>query len=245
MRKTTQLSIGLGLAIFASSTFAASVNPYNYNNVFKNAIKDSKWQRGYNSEKQCNSTGCQSTMGTSNNLKYLYVDDSRGWMHFTTNGSKNEKWRSELRFESSFSRGSSRTMTLNLGYWKNRSTSKGFTVAQLHMEQDSNYTKVNGPPARLEILDENKFEVVWRKGYNCSSNCWTEKTFSTSTSGWKAIQLQTSGDYINVKVAGQTYSYNLKASGNNWPSNGGYYWKTGIYLQDDGTVFTGYKNLYW
>ena len=245
MDKKIKLPIAVGLALATSTVFAATVNPYTHNNIFKNAIKDAKWQRGYNSEQQCRGTGCSNTMGSSSNLKYVYVDSKKNQMYFTTSGSKDEKWRSELRFNASFNRGSSRTMTARLGYWKNRSTSSGFTVAQLHMEQDDNYKKVNGPPARLEIVDEKEFEVVWRKAYDCSSNCWTKKRFSTSTSGWKDIQLQTSGNYINVKVAGQTHSYNLKGSDTNWPSKGGYYWKTGIYLQDEGTAFTGYKNIYW
>lgn len=248
MKTASKYLLAIGMTTMATSVFAASVNPYTYNSVYENAIKDAKWQRGYSSEQQCYSTGCSSTMGTSSNLGYVWVDNSNGQMQFSTNGSKSAKWRSELRFNASFNRGSSRTMTAKLGYWASRSNSDGFTVAQLHMDQNypsSGSYKVNGPPARLEIVDEDYFEIVFRSGYDCSSDCWEKHEYSTSTSGWKNIQLQTSGDYINVSVHGETYSYNLKASGNNWPSKAGYYWKTGIYLQDAGTAYTGYKNLYW
>jgi len=244
MKKITTWVCAVGLLLVGSSAFSASVNPYTYNNVYKNAIIDAKWQRGYNSEQQCYSTGCESTMGTSTNLKYIWVDNSNGQMQFSTNGSRSDGWRSELRFNANFNRGSSRTMTMRFGYWKARSTSNGFTIAQLHMDKNEGWA-VNGPPARLEIIDESHFEVTFRSGHDCSSNCWTDETYSTSTSGWKNIQLQTSGDYINVTVAGQTYSYNLKGSGTDWPSKGGYYWKTGLYMQDSGTAYTGYRNLYW
>jgi len=243
MKKIIKSTTVFGLACMATSVMAASVNPYNYS-VFENAINDAKWQRGSNSEKQCSGTDCESTMSSSSNQKYIWVNDSNGQMHFSTNGNQDSKWRSELRFEDSFSRGSTRTFTAEIGYWAKDSTSKGFTVAQLHMESDDSYT-VKGPPARLEIIDEDTFEVQWRNSYSCTSDCWSADTFSTSISGWKNIQLKMSGDYINVSVAGQTFSYNLKGSGTNWPSNGSYYWKTGIYLQDEGTAYTGYKNLYW
>ena len=241
--KIIQYGITLSLIGAAASAMAATVNPYDYS-VFKNAINDAKWQRGSNSEEQCSGTDCESTMDSSSNQKYIWADSSNDQMRFSTSGSKSAKWRSELRFEDSFSRGSTRTFTARIAYWASRSTSTGFTVAQLHMESDDNYTS-KGPPARLEILDEDTFEVQWRNSYSCSSDCWSSDTFSTSTSGWKDIQLKTSGDYINVSVQGQTFSYYLKASGTNWPSNGGYYWKTGIYLQDEGTAYTGYENLYW
>jgi len=233
----------IALASITASAMSATVNPYNYS-VFEKAINDAKWQRGSNSEKQCSGSSCESTMNSSSNKKYIWANSSNGQLHFSTNGSQNAKWRSELRFEDSFSRGSTRTFTARIGYWHKYSTSKGFTVAQLHMESDSNYT-VKGPPARLEIIDEDTYEVQWRNSYSCTSNCWSGDTFSTSTSGWKDIQLKTSGNYINVSVAGQTFSYKLSGSGKNWPSDGGYYWKTGIYLQDKGTAYTGYKNLYW
>lgn len=244
MTNPTKLLLGFCLVVFSTGVFSASVNPYTYNNVYKNAINDAKWQRGSNSEQQCFESGCSSTMGTSSNLKYIWVDSNNGQMRFSTNGSKSSGWRSELRFNSNFSRGSSRTMTARLGYWKGRSTSDGFTVAQLHMDGNQGWS-VKGPPARLEVVDEDRFMVTFRSGYSCTSNCWTDRDFSTSISGWKNIQLQTSGDYINVSVAGQTHSYNLKGSGKNWPSQGGYYWKTGIYMQDSGTAYTGYQNLYW
>lgn len=243
MNKITKISIAISLVFSASTTMAATVNPYNYS-VFENAINDAKWQRGYNSEKQCSGSACESTLNNSSELDYLWADNSNGQMHFSTNGSKSAKWRNELRFESNFSRGSTRTFTAQMAYWAANSTSSGFTVAQLHMTSDDSYT-VKGPPARLEILDEDTFEVQWRNSYSCSSNCWSSDTFSAGTSGWKNIQLKTSGDYINVSVAGQTFSYNLKGSGTNWPSDGQYYWKTGIYLQDSGTAYTGYKNIYW
>jgi len=238
-----KLTTAISLISIATSTMAATVNPYNYS-VFENAINDAKWQRGSNSETQCVEKDCESTMNSSSNKKYIWADDSNGQLRFSTNGSQDEGWRNELRFEDSFSRGSTRTFTAKVGYWSSRSTSEAFTVAQLHMESDDNYTS-KGPPARLEIIDEDTFEVQWRDSYSCSSGCWSSNTFSTSTSGWKDIQLKTSGDYINVSVAGQTFSYYLKASDTNWPSNGGYYWKTGIYLQDEGTAYTGYQNLYW
>lgn len=238
-----KLATAISLIGIATSTMAATVNPYDYS-VFKNAINDAKWQRGSNSETQCVRTDCESTLDSSSNQKYIWADSANGQMHFSTNGSQAAKWRSELRFEDNFSRGSTRTFTATIAYWASRSTSTGFTVAQLHMDTNGDYD-VEGPPARLEILDEDTFEVQWRNSYSCTSNCWSSNTFSTSTSGWKDIQLKTSGDYINVSVAGQTFSYYLKGSGKNWPSDGGYYWKTGIYLQDSGTAYTGYKNLYW
>lgn len=236
-------AVALGFASVTATAMAATVNPYNYS-VFENAINDAKWQRGSNSERQCAGTSCESTMNSSSNQGYIWADSSNGELRFSTNGSKSDKWRNELRFEANFNRGSTRTFTARLGYWASRSTSDNFTVAQLHMESDSSYS-VKGPPARLEIIDEDNFRVKWRNSYSCSSNCWSDNTFSTSTSGFKDIQLKTSGDYINVSVAGQTFSYNLKGSGKNWPSKGGYYWKTGIYLQDGGTAYTGYRNLYW
>ena len=95
------------------------------------------------------------------------------------------------------------------------------------------------------LNDEDTYEVQWRNSYSCSDDCWSADEFSTSTSGWKDIQLKTSGDYINVSVAGQTFSYNLKGDDKNWPSDGGYFWKTGIYIQDEGTAYTGYQNIYW
>lgn len=219
------------------------VNPYNYD-VYSDAINDAKWQVGYNSEKQCYADECEDVLDSSSMQDLLWADSSNKQMHFSTDGSKDEKWRNELRFNAEFSRGSSRTFTARVGYWKGQSTSAGFTMAQLHMASDDDYD-VKGPPARLEVIDENAFVVKWRNAYDCSSDCWSSNEFSTSTSGWKDIQLQTSGDYINVSVAGQTFSMNMKGSDTNWPSKGGYYWKTGIYLQDEGTAYTGYKSIYW
>ena len=161
MNTAIKNTAAFGLACIATSVMAASVNPYNYS-VFENAINDSKWQRGSNSEKICAGTDCENTMNSSSNLKYIWVDSSNGQMQFSTNGEQDSKWRSELRFENSFSRGSTRTFTAKIGYWKNRSTSQGFTVAQLHMESDDNYTS-KGPPARLEILDENKWLLMYKQ----------------------------------------------------------------------------------
>jgi len=161
----------IALASITASAMSATVNPYNYS-VFEKAINDAKWQRGSNSEKQCSGSSCESTMNSSSNKKYIWANSSNGQLHFSTNGSQNAKWRSELRFEDSFSRGSTRTFTARIGYWHKYSTSKGFTVAQLHMESDSNYT-VKGPPARLEIIDEDTYEVQWRNSYSCTSNCWS------------------------------------------------------------------------
>ncbi len=242
------ITLALGLMIYSSSILAASVNPYTYSAVYEDAIVDSKWQRGYSSEEICDSTECSSVMATDNNLGYLWVDDTTGYMHFSTNGEEDSGWRSEFRYNDSFSRGSSRVMTATLAYWSALSTSTGFTVAQLHMEEDDTYDDVYGPPARLEIIDESSFQVKWRVGYQCDNDvndCFEEDVFSTSTSGWKSIQLETSGDYINVSVEGETYSYNLNSDNTDWPSDGGYYWKTGIYLQDDGMAYTGYQDLYW
>ena len=244
-KKNTLIKCAAALSILSitASSLAATVNPYNYT-VFENAINDAKWQRGSDSEEQCSGTACESTLNDSTNQKYIWADSSTEEMYFSTNGSQVAKWRSELRFQDSFTRGSTRTFTAQIGYWASKSTSTGFTVAQLHMESDDDYS-VEGPPARLEIIDEDRFEVQWRNSYSCTDDCWSSDTFATSTSGWKDIQLKTSGDYINVSVEGQTFSYNLKASGTNWPSQGGYYWKTGIYLQKAGTAYTGYKNIYW
>lgn len=243
MNTIMQCTLAFSFAGSIGNAVAATVNPYNYS-VFENAINDAKWQRGSNSEKQCAGTECETTLDNSSNQEYIWADSSNGEMYFSTNGSQASKWRSELRFEENFSRGSTRTFTATIGYWASRSTSDGFTVAQLHMETGGEYD-VKGPPARLEVIDEEHFEVQWRNSYSCTSDCWSANTFSTSTSGWKDIQLTTSGDYINVTVQGQTFSYNLKGSDKNWPSNGGYFWKTGIYLQDSGTAFTGYRNIYW
>ena len=236
MKIPASLILGVGMIMVSAEATATSVNPYSYT-VFKNAIKDAKWQRGYDSEKQCQGADCESTMESRSNLKYIWVNNDNNQMQFSTNGSKEIKWRSELRFLSNFNRGSSRTMTAKIGYWAGESTSQGFTVAQLHMEDSK------GPPARLEIINEDKFEVTFRNDDGCTSNCWhTEEYEDTGTSGWKYIQLQTSGNYINVSVAGETYSYEMTSK---WPSKGNYYWKTGIYLQDPGTVYTGYQYLYW
>lgn len=232
-----------GLAVSAANAMATDISPYNYP-LFESAINDAKWQRGLNSEKQCTRTGCESTLGSSASQEYIWVKESNGIMHFSTNGDQPSKWRSELRFEDNFSRGSTRTLTARIGYWSNRSTSTGFTIAQLHMETGGAYD-VKGPPARLEVIDETHFEVQWRNSYSCTNDCWSANAFSTKTSGMKNVQLKTSGDYINVSVEGQTFSYNLKGSDKNWPSDGGYFWKTGIYLQDEGTAYTGYQSLYW
>ena len=245
IKKNTIIKITTAISLIgiATSTMAATVNPYDYT-VFENAINKAKWQRGSNSEKQCSGTDCESTMDSSTNQDYIWADSSTDEMYFSTGGSQVAKWRSELRYEENFSRGSTRTFTAKIGYWASRSTSAGFTVAQLHMETGGDYD-VKGPPARLEIIDEDVFEVQWRNSYSCTSDCWSADVFSTSTSGWKDIQLTTSGDYINVSVEGQTFSYYLKGDDTNWPSDGGYFWKTGIYLQDEGTAYTGYKNIYW
>lgn len=243
MNKLTAFTVAISFSISATPAISATVNPYNYS-VFENAINDAKWQRGYNSEKQCSGTSCESTLNSSSNLGYIWADSSNNQMNFSTNGSKSSAWRNELRFEDNFNRGSSRTFTARVAYSASKSTSSGITIAQLHMTSDSNYS-VKGPPARLEILDEDTFEVKWRNSYSCTSNCWSTNTFSANTSGWKDIQLKTAGDYINVSVSGQTFSYNLKGSDKNWPSKGDYYWKTGIYLQNSGTAYTSYQNLYW
>ncbi len=251
IRKSLLAGLTLSAAVMATSASAAKVNPYNYN-VYKNAINDAKWQRGSNSEQQCSQTGCQSTLNSSTSKKYIWANDANGQMQFSTDGSKAKGWRSELRFLANFSRGSNRTMTAKMGYWKNLSTSDGFTIAQLHMDKNTGYT-VKGPPARLEIVDESHFEVKFRRSHDCTSSsspdCWPDDVggeYSTSISNWKDVQLHLSGDVINVSVAGQTYSYNLKSAPNtDWPSNGGYYWKTGVYMQDAGSAYIGYKNLYW
>lgn len=243
MNTLIKCTVALGLVGSVANAVADTVNPYNYS-VFKNALNDAKWQRGLDSEKQCASTDCESTLDSSSNQQYIWADDATNTMYFSTNGSQASKWRSELRFEENFSRGSTRTFTAKIGYWANKSTSDGFTVAQLHMETGGAYD-VKGPPARLEVIDEDTYEVQWRNSYSCSDDCWSADEFSTSTSGWKDIQFKTSGDYINVSVAGQTFSYNLKGDDKNWPSDGGYFWKTGIYLQDKGTAYTGYQNIYW
>ena len=243
MNTLMKYTVALSLAGSVASAVADTVNPYDYS-VFENAINDAKWQRGSDSEKQCAGTDCESTLDSSSNQKYIWADSDDGQMYFSTNGSQVAKWRSELRFEENFSRGSSRTFTAKIAYWASRSTSTGFTVAQLHMETGGEYD-VKGPPARLEVIDETHFEVQWRNSYSCTDDCWSADEFATSTSGWKDIQLKTSGDYINVSVAGQTFSYYLKGDDTNWPSDGGYFWKTGIYLQDAGTAYTGYQNLYW
>ena len=135
-------------------------------------------------------------------------------------------------------------MTAGVRYFPNLSTSSGFTVAQLHMDKNEGWT-VNGPPARLEVVDESHYEVTFRSGHDCSSNCWTDLTYSTSVTSRKDIQLETSGDYVNVSVEGETFSYYLKGSGRDWPSQGGYYWKTGIYLQGAGTAYVNYSYLTW
>ena len=243
--KNTLIKYTAALSIIgiATNAMADTVNPYNYT-VFEDAINDAKWQLGLNSEDQCSGTECESTLDISSNQEYIWADDSNGQMFFSTNGSQDAKWRSELRFEDSFSRDSTKTFTAKIGYWASQSTSTGFTIAQLHMESDDNYN-VEGAPARLEIIDEDTFRVKWRNSYSCTSDCWSTETFSTSTSGWKDIQLQVSDEYINVSVAGQTFSYDLDGSDTNWPSDGSYYWKTGIYLQDEGSAYIGYKNMYW
>ena len=243
IKKSLVAAIALSVAGIASTATAAKVNPYTYN-VFKNAINDAKWQRGSNSQQQCSQSGCESKLNNNTSKKYIWAHDNTTQMTFSTNGNQASKWRSELRFLSNFSRGSTRTMTAKIGYWKNYSSSNGFTIAQLHMDQNDGWT-VKGPPARLEIVDESHFEVVFRKGHDCTSGCWTDEQYSTSTSNWKDIQLHLSGNTINVSVAGQTYSYDLDGSGKDWPSNGGYFWKTGIYLQDAGSAYIGYQNLYW
>ena len=243
MRKVNTLLLLAGLIVVTPTAFAAKVNPYDYSK-HKNAINDAKWQRGHSSEQRCYSTGCESTMDSNSNQKYIWADNKNSQLHFSTDGNQDTGWRSELRFNANFFRGSSRTLTARFGYWAGRSTSKGFTVAQLHMDGNEGWT-VKGPPARLEIIDEDYFEVTFRKGHDCTSSCWTDERFSTSVSGWKDIQLQTSGNYINVTVQGQTHSYNLSGSGKDWPSKGGYYWKTGLYMQKSGTAYTGYKHIYW
>ena len=248
MNLLTKTSMALGLIALSSASIAGPrVNAYTYDTVYENAIKDSKWQVGYNSERQCVGTECASTMSTSESLNYVWVDQTWGSMRFSTDGSKDTKWRNELRFEDNFSRGSSRVMTARLRFWESRSSSLGFTIAQLHMDTNQGWD-VEGPPARLEVINEDHFRVDFRSGYDCTSDCWSKNTFSASVDNWKDIQMQTSGDYINVSVEGETHSYYLKstsADAKNWPSQGGYFWKTGIYLQKAGEAYVAYDNLYW
>lgn len=236
------LAIGLTGGI-ASSAIAEIRSAYNYT-VFRNAIDDARWQRGNNSETRCSRSGCSSTMSSSSNQDYIWTDSSTRRLHFSTDGNEDDGWRNELRFVDSFSRGATRTMTARVGYWARRSTSSGLTIAQLHMESDDNYRN-RGPVARLEIVDEDTFKVVWREGYSCTSSCVDRDEYSTSTSGFKDIQLRTSGSVLNVSVAGQTFSYNMRGSDANWPSDGAYYWKAGVYLQRDGSAYVGFENLTW
>jgi len=140
MRKVTTLVTVTILMAFTSSAFAGKVNPYNYSK-HKNASNDAKWQRGHSSEQRCYSTGCESTMNSSSNQKYIWADDNNSQLHFSTDGNQDSDWRSELRFNSNFFRGSNRTLTARFGYWAGRSTSKGFTVAQLHMDGNEGWTK--------------------------------------------------------------------------------------------------------
>ena len=235
-------AIGL-VGSMASSAVAEVVSAYNYT-VFRNAIDDARWQRGNNSETRCSGSGCSSTMDSSSNQEYIWTNSNNRRLNFSTDGNEDDGWRNELRFINSFGRGSTRTMTARLRYWSGRSTSSGLTVAQLHMESDDNYRN-RGPVARLEIVDEDEYKVVFREGYSCTSNCVERETFSTSTSGFKDVQLRTSGHVLNVSVAGQTFSYNMRGNGANWPSDGAYYWKAGVYLQRDGSAFVSFLDLNW
>jgi len=226
MKLRTKLLLSISLSVLASNTFAA--NPYNWSK-WKNAFNDAKVQRGYNSEQHCYASGCNGKVDD----KFIYAS-SNGDLNWSTSGSKNSKWRSELRFNDSFWKSNKRTMTTRMRVLTGSSSSDGFTVAQLHYEDGS------GPPARLEIIDGKKWRVKFRsnEGKNPS---YPSNDYSTGVSGWKNIQLKTQNTYINVSVAGQTHSYRL----NKWPSSEGYYWKTGIYLQDKGSAKTGMKYLYW
>lgn len=236
MIKPLHALLGTALAISSATAFAANVNPYNYSE-HADAINQAKWQRGYNSDKQCQYEDCESVMGEAESLDYVWAKSSDGELRFSTNGVKGNKWRSELRYMDNFNRGSTRTMTVRVRYWPDSSTSEGFTVAQLHMEDSA------GPPARLEVLDESHYAVTFRDDDLCTTDCtWTDKEYSTGITGFKDVQLNTSGNYVNVSVEGETHSYLLTS---NWPSKGNYYWKTGIYLQDEGTAYTGYEYIYW
>ena len=242
----TGLKYITAMGLFAgimSSAIAEVQSAYNYR-VFRDAIDDARWQRGDNSETRCSGSDCSSTMDSSSNQDYIWTDSSTRILHFSTDGNEDDGWRNELRFVDSFSRGSTRTMTATVGYWAGRSTSSGLTIAQLHMESDDDYDN-EGPVARLEIVDEDTFKVVWREGYSCTSNCVERDEYSTSTSGFKDIQLRTSGNVLNVSVQGQTFSYDMDGGDANWPSDGAYYWKAGVYLQREGSAFVGFENLTW
>ena len=239
-RNIALVVISIFMAVWSTSALAAKINPINYT-IWSNVFADAKWQLGDTGDTDdvCEySSDCSDLFNSGTGYKrYIWAESSdNNRLTFSTNGSQARLWRSELRFLDNFAKSSTITMSGRIGYWAGRSTSDGITVAQLHMED------AEGPPARLEIIDEDYFQVTFRNSDDCTSNCWTERTFSTSTSGWKNFSLYLNNYYINVTVAGQTRTYKLTTE---WSASGDYYWKTGLYLQDAGTAYTAYRNLYW
>lgn len=219
------------------TTMAA--NPYDFSRWEKN-INEANWQVGHNSFTVCkaNQGNCEAALD-ENQWKVFAYANRDNYFRYSTDGNQTEGWRNEFRFADSFSRGSSRDMSTKIRVWTGSTTSKGFTVAQLHMEDG------DGPPVRVEVVDEDHFQVKWRHGPDCDKNerdCFDEDNFGASLGGFRKIELDLLNNFINVSVEGETYSYDLRTW---WPSDGQYYWKSGIYLQEDGAVETAARYLYW
>ncbi len=226
--KATLLVCALSLP-FSS---AMARNPFDYSH-WENAIRDAKWQLDVQDNDICEQAECESYLDTYDDYQWA---NSGSDLRFSTNGDKDEGWRNEWRFLANFSRGATRTMTARIRFINARTDSDGFTVAQLHYEGG------NGPPARLEVLDEEDFEVTFRNNESCSSNCWTQRSFTANPRSLQDVQLRTSNGNINVTVAGQTRTWDLKRE---WPNQSNYYWKAGVYLQEDGEVEVQYATLFW
>ena len=245
----TPKTIGLLLMpmlFFFHHTTLAKQNAYTYHSA---TIDEARWQVGYRSNKRCYESECRSTMGESDFQLYIYADNWRKDMFFSSYGRKNGGWRNELRYNDSFSRSSNKSMSSRIGnyYWRNDAHSDGFTVSQFHMEDAA------GPPVRLEYINSDSMEVVFRSNDTCTSkpDCWHHEKINDSARNFKFVNFSLSNSYINVSVNGNTKSWNLNGTNGtgkpagNWPSNGRYYWKAGIYIQDYGAALIAFEYLNW
>lgn len=234
-----QLILLVAIGLMSTEAFSQR-NAYD---DFDDVIDDAKWQLGDPQQDICERDECD---GAMNNERDLVFSQS-GYFWFSSDGSKSEDWRSELRFLDSFRRNNTRSMSARVGNFnhKNSSDSEGYTIAQLHKEQAS------GPPARLEFIDSDSMEVTFRRDESCSgSSCFNHVDISNSASGWKDVLLSLRSRVLTVSVNGTSRSFNLDGSNGSfgdgtWNNNRRYYWKAGIYFQDSGSALVAFDNLNW
>lgn len=228
-------------ALFSLSATAAD-SAYDHH---ASTINEAKWQVGSNSQERCYESGCESTMASSFWKQFIYANSSTEVLVFTNAGGRSSGWRNELRNNNEFNRSGSNSMSTRFkdySYLLNNN-SPGFTISQIHMDDDN--VDVDGPPARLELLDGDTIAVKFRSCHDCSSPSYPSEEFSTSIGGWKSAVLSLSGSYVNVTVAGETHSYNLAGSGTDWPNYSDYYFKAGVYMQDYGRAHIAFDYINW